>query len=41
MWDCVDPRQNRREDDEVDTVNTMKAYTGRGIAPLILNVDIR
>ena len=38
---CGDPRQNRREDDEVDTVHTMKAYRGRSIAPLTFNLDIR
>lgn len=38
---CGDPRQNRREDDEVDTVHTTKAHKGRSIAPIKFNLDIR
>jgi len=37
---CGVPRQNRREDDKVDTIHTMKAHRGRSIAPINLNIDI-
>lgn len=38
---CGDPKPNRRDDDEVDTVHTMTAYRERSTAPISFNLDTR